>query len=73
MCIKYGILGENMGQTTLKHETTIETAKALPAVAGATAASLTLNECVALATFCYILLQSAYLIWKWRKEAKKDK
>jgi hypothetical protein len=70
MCIKYGILGENMGQTALKHETTIETAKALPAVAGAT---LTLNECVALATFCYIILQSVYLIWKWRREAKKGK
>jgi hypothetical protein len=62
-----------MGNPTLRHETTIETAKALPAVAGATIAGLTLNEVVAAVTILYILLQSAYLLWKWRKEAQKGK
>mgnify|MGYP001606207998 FL=1 len=62
-----------MGAQSVKHETSIQTVKSLPAVAGATVATLTLNEWVALATFCYILLQSAYLIWKWRREAKKGR
>jgi hypothetical protein len=32
--------------------------------------ALTLNEWVAIATLCYVVLQAAYLIWKWRRETK---
>lgn len=37
---------------------------------GGTVYGLTANEWVAVATISYITLQAAYLIWKWRKEAK---
>jgi hypothetical protein len=36
----------------------------------ATIACLTLNEWVAIATIAYIVLQTAHLVWKWRREAK---
>ena len=52
------------------NEVKIETAKAVPAVAGAAAYGVTLNEAVAAATLAYIVLQAAYLIWKWRREAR---
>jgi hypothetical protein len=55
---------------SLKNETVIETAKAVPAVGGAIASAVTLNEALALVTICYILLQAAYLIWKWRRESR---
>lgn len=51
-------------------EAKIETVKAIPAVTGATIYSLTLNELVAVATLAYIILQMAYLGWKWWHEAK---
>lgn len=60
-----------MMERKLKHEVNIETIKAVPAVGGATIASLTLNEWVAVATLCYIILQAAFLVWKWRVEANK--
>lgn len=50
-----------------------EIAKGVPAVAGATTYYLTLNEWVAIATLAYIALQAAFLIWKWRREAKRGK
>lgn len=58
---------------SMKTETTIETAKAIPAVGGAMIATITLNEMVALATLVYIILQAAYLLWKWRREAVRDR
>lgn len=58
---------------SMKTETTIETAKAVPAIGGAMLYSVTLNEAVALATLVYIVLQVAYLIWKWRREAVRDR
>lgn len=57
----------------MKHEVNIETLKAVPAVGGAVAYNLTLNEWVAVATLLYILLQIGYLMWKWRREAKAPK
>jgi len=42
--------------------------KTIPAVSGAVVYNLTLNELVAMATLIYILLQAAYLIWKWIRE-----
>jgi hypothetical protein len=51
-------------------EAKIETAKAAPALAGATYSMLTLNEWVAVVTILYVLMQMAYLVWKWWHEAK---
>jgi len=56
----------------MKQETAVESFKAIPAVGGAIVAGITLNEAVMWATLFYILLQGAYLIWKWRREAKKQ-
>lgn len=50
------------------YDIAIETAKGAPAVAGAVAASLTLNEWVAVTTGIYILVQIAYLLRKWWRE-----
>lgn len=61
------------GQHNMKIETTVESAKAAPAIIGATLSAVTMNELVAGATLVYILLQAAYLIWKWRKEAARDR
>lgn len=61
----------SQGHHSMKTETTIETAKAVPALGGAMLYSITLNEVVAVVTIIYILLQAAYLIWKWRREASK--
>ncbi|CAN5292963.1 hypothetical protein BH10PSE16_BH10PSE16_00630 [soil metagenome] len=50
------------------HDIVVEAAKGTPAVAGAVAASLTLNEWVAAATGVYIVVQLAYLVRKWWRE-----
>lgn len=54
-----------------KFQAAIEAAKAAPAVAGATASSLTLNEWVAVATGIYIAIQAAYLLRKWWREERR--
>ncbi|GAO71953.1 hypothetical protein CSE6_019_33900 [Comamonas sp. E6] len=53
-----------------KVQALIETAKAAPAVAGAAASTLTLNEWVAIATGVYIAIQAAYLLRKWWREER---
>lgn len=53
-----------------KVQALIETAKAAPAVAGAAASSLTLNEWVACATGLYIAIQAVYLLRKWWREER---
>ena len=57
----------------MKQETVIQAKLATPAVAGATIAGITLNEIVAGVTAIYVLVQLAYLIWKWHKEYKQGK
>lgn len=61
----------------MKTEFAVEAAKGTPAVAGAVAASLTLNEWVAIGTGIYILVQCLYLLRKWWREeqdyAAKDR
>lgn len=54
----------------LKQETAIETVKAVPAVGGAVLSAVTLNQVLAVVTIGYILLQAAYLVWKWRRESR---
>jgi len=51
-----------------KVQAVIEAAKAAPAIAGAAAAGMTLNEWVAIATGLYIAIQAAYLLRKWWRE-----
>ncbi|MDR3005193.1 MAG: hypothetical protein LBV14_13280 [Acidovorax sp.] len=60
-----------MNENESKVQAMIETAKAAPAVAGAAASSLTLNEWVAIATGIYIALQALYLLRKWWREERK--
>lgn len=47
-----------------------EALKAAPAVGGTVYSAITLNQMVAAATLFYILLQAAYLGWKWYGEYK---
>lgn len=53
---------------TLIREVGVASLKAAPPI---TVSLLTLNEWVAVATLGYVLLQAAYLIWKWRRESRK--
>lgn len=46
----------------------IALAKATPPL---TVYALTLNEWVAVATILYIIMQGAYLVWKWRRDARR--
>jgi len=50
------------------NELGIQAIKAAPAAAGSLAASLTLNQWVAVATAVYIIVQVAYLLRKWWRE-----
>lgn len=54
----------------MKTDFATEAAKGTPAVAGAVASALTLNEWVAIATGVYVLVQVAYLLRKWWREEK---
>lgn len=54
-----------MSQHEMMRDLGLEVTKASPP---AIVAALTLNEWVAVATILYIVLQGAYLIWKWRRE-----
>lgn len=61
---------------TMKHETVEQTAKAIPAIAGATYSAITLNELVMILTAVYIVLQMGFLLYKWYWywiERKKNK
>ena len=57
----------------MKDAITNEALKAAPPVTVSLVAwvqGLTINEVVGIATLGYILLQAAFLIWKWRRERK---
>lgn len=45
-----------------------EITKGVPAVAGAIASSMTLNDWIMIGTGIYIALQAAYLLRKWWRE-----
>lgn len=59
-----------LGSRPLPQDAGMEALKAAPP---AMAAALTLNEWVAVATIAYIVLQAAYLIWRWRRQACRPK
>ena len=54
----------------MQTEIKIEAAKATGAIALTGASAITLNQVLMAMTICYVMLQMAYLIWKWRREAK---
>lgn len=54
----------------MKSEFVTEAAKGTPAVAGAVASAMTLNQVIAVATGIYIVIQAAYLLRKWYREEK---
>lgn len=56
----------------IKQEVTTQIIAAAPAasVIGASLAGVTINEWLAGISICFILLQAAYLLWKWYKEYK---
>lgn len=59
----------------MKAELASEGTKSSPAVVLsvlATIDAITLNEWVAIFTLFYVGLQSAFLVWKWRREYKKE-
>jgi hypothetical protein len=47
-----------------------EAARGTPAIAGATATAVTLNQWVAIGTGIYIIIQVVYLLRKWYREEK---
>ena len=56
-----------------KHDLVIEALKGSPAVAGAIASTMTMNEMVMSGTVIYIVIQALYLIRKWcREEIDRD-
>lgn len=56
---------------SMKHDLNIEGAKLAVGGVGVMIWGLTLNEWVAVSTITYFVVQTGYLLWKWRKEAKK--
>lgn len=59
------------GTHGMKSETGIESAKAAGAITLGFASAATMNQVLAVVTILYVLLQAAYLIWKWRREARR--
>ena len=55
----------------MKTEFAVEAMKGTPAVAGATAAALTLNQWIAVATGIYVVIQALYLLRKWWREEQE--
>ena len=60
----------------LKQTVEMEAAKATPPVLVTAAdqlGAISVNKYVAIATLVYVLMQAAYLGWKWYKEYKANK
>lgn len=58
----------------MKQEIAHEAAKASPPVAvtaWAWMSGLALTDLVALATLAYVVLQTAYLLWRWSREVRR--
>jgi hypothetical protein len=65
-----------MQGNNMKHETIEQTFKAVPAVAGTAYSAVTLNELVMILTAIYIVMQMAFLAYKWyndHQDRKKKK
>lgn len=60
----------------MRTDVVAEGLKAAPPVAVTAislAAELTLNQAVAIVTIVYVLLQGAYLLWKWVREWRAER
>lgn len=60
----------------LNTEVVTEAAKSAPPVAVSLASfvgGLSLNNIIGVATLFYIILQAAHLIWKWRRDIKRER
>lgn len=60
----------------LNAEIASEAAKAAPPAMITTIAAvggLSLNNVIGIATLVYIVLQAGYLVWKWRRDWKRDR
>lgn len=62
-----------MEQTELAREMGVAAAKVSPpaSIVIAHGFGLSLSDAMYLATTLYVALQGAYLIWKWRREARQ--
>jgi len=60
----------------LNSEIASEAAKAAPPAMITTIAAvggLSLNNIIGIATLVYIVLQAGYLIWKWRRDIRRER
>lgn len=67
--------GKSMIPSEVKEEAASQAVKAIPAFTAAASTmvfGLTINEVLAVCSIAFIGLQAAYLIWKWRREAKRE-
>jgi hypothetical protein len=55
----------------MKDEILAQTTRAVPAVAGAGASALTLNQWVMIGTGVYLVIQALYLLRKWYREEQE--
>lgn len=57
-----------------KHDGGVQALNATPSLAavGATVAGLHVNDWLAICGIVFIVLQAAYLIWRWRRDAKRE-
>jgi len=57
----------------MKHETANQAVQAVPSsgVLVATLLGLSLPDWAAISAIAFVVLQAAYLIWKWLRESKK--
>ena len=59
----------------MKTDISIEVAFATPPITVVVfhwIAAIPLDKAIGIATLLYITLQSAYLLWKWRRDIKKE-
>lgn len=58
-----------------KHDITVagyQTAPGAGAAAGARVAGLPLSDLLVIASMVFVLMQAAYLVWKWRRDARRE-
>lgn len=58
-----------------KHDITVATAQTAPGVtaaAGSQALQLPLSDILVICSILFVLLQAAYLIWKWRRDSRRE-
>lgn len=63
------------GNAESRHDSMVQAVNSMPSVAvvGATVAGLHVNDWLAIIGIVFILLQAAYLIWRWRRDARRER